>query len=175
MAKLPSREHAHDIAAILARRLANGGDYRASADGRWGDGPPFSTFDCALMLHELGLDPPDPVTNAIAEIIFARWDADGRIRPARSCPCSPATPPTPPASSAAWAAPAIRGCKRPPASAENTAHRRRLALFDRSARKGPDMEASNPGVTLQAPDALRYAPPPHRADLDEAVETLLAH
>ena len=70
-----------DIDILLAQRAAQGGDYWATPDGRWGVGSPFSTLDCGLMLAELGLDAADPIANAIADIVFACQTGDGRIRP----------------------------------------------------------------------------------------------
>ena len=49
------RQYQDDVKAILKRRRENGADFWATPDGRWGKGSPFSTFDCILILSELGL------------------------------------------------------------------------------------------------------------------------
>ena len=49
------KEYQDDVRTILAKRRDNGADHWATPDGRWGKGSPFSTFDCALMLAELGM------------------------------------------------------------------------------------------------------------------------
>ena len=43
------KQYAKDVQAIIERRHQHGSDFWATADGRWGKGSPFSTFDCALM------------------------------------------------------------------------------------------------------------------------------
>ena len=65
------KEHAADVRALLARRHDNGADFWATADGRWGKGSPFSTFDCALLLTELGMKRTDPVLKGIARVLLA--------------------------------------------------------------------------------------------------------
>ena len=39
------KEYEADVRTILGRRHDNGADFWATADGRWGRGSPFSTFD----------------------------------------------------------------------------------------------------------------------------------
>lgn len=48
------KEYQSDLAAIVAKRRQHRGDFWATSDGRWGKGSPFSTFDCILLLTELG-------------------------------------------------------------------------------------------------------------------------
>ena len=76
------KQYAKDVQAIIERRHQHGSDFWATADGRWGKGSPFSTFDCALMLTELGMRRADPMMKGIADTFFAAWQDDGRFRPA---------------------------------------------------------------------------------------------
>lgn len=165
------------IAVLVGKRHANGGDFWATADGRWGVGSPFSTLDCGLMLAELGLDRSDPVARGIVDTLLACQTADGRIRPGPHLgvqPCHTAN--------------ALRLlCRLLPADDP-----RLQASFDHllaipaedggwrcSVLKygaGPDTDASNPGVTLAVLDAFRF----RQALLDSAVaeraaDSLLGH
>ena len=64
------KEHQNDVEHILGMRGHNGADYWTTEDGRWGKGSPFSTYDCVLMLHELGLKKSDPALQGAAGVIF---------------------------------------------------------------------------------------------------------
>lgn len=170
-------EDRHDRDILLAHRRDNGGVLWSSADGRWGVGNPFSTLDCGLMLHELGVANSDPLMTGIADLIFACQAEDGRFRPGphlASQPCHTASA-------------ARLLCRL------GHARDRRLSLtFEHllatgapdggwrcSVLKfgaGPDTDLSNPGVTLGVLDAMRF----RRALLtdaavERAVDTLLAH
>ena len=76
------KEHQADVRAIVGKRHDNSADFWATADGRWGKGSPFSTFDCVLMLTELGMKKSDPVLKGAAKVLLNAWKEDGRIRPA---------------------------------------------------------------------------------------------
>lgn len=147
------------MALLAEQRRVNGGDYWASADGRWGVGSPFSTLDCGLMLVELGLDPADTIARSIVDLMLACQTEDGRIRPGPHLgvqPCHTAN--------------ALRLlCRLLPADDP-----RLQASFDHllatpagdggwrcSVLKygaGPDTDASNPGVTLAVLDSFRFRP-----------------
>jgi len=71
-----------DVETILAKRHDNGADFWATSGGRWGKGSPFSTFDCVLMLHELGVPRGDPVMKGAAGVLLDAQHEDGRFRPA---------------------------------------------------------------------------------------------
>lgn len=163
-----------DIDRILARQTINGGDYWSSADGRWGVGSPFSTIDCGLMLHELGLRPEDGVAKSISSILLACQTKDGRIRPGPGLAVQPC-----------HTANAARllcrlGLSSDPRLTTTFDHllatdggwRCNVLKFGASA----DTDMSNPGVTLFVLDAFRF-----RKDLrsspaaDRAVDTLLEH
>lgn len=166
-----------DIEAILGRRHDNGADFWATSDGRWGKGSPYSTFDCALMLHELGLARTDPVLKGAANVILDAWRDDGRFRPAPKgavYPCHTAN--------------AARSLCRLGYARDRRLKRTFEHLFATQHVDGgwrcntvklgrsPKTDASNPGVTLSALDAFRFT---DRVDsderLDRAVKTLLGH
>lgn len=166
-----------DIDVLLARRRANGGDFWATADGRWGVGSPFSTLDCGLMLVELGLDPADPVASGIADLVFACQTEDGRIRPGPHLAVQPCH--------TAHAANLLcrLGHAGDPRLARTFEHLLATQAADGGWRcnvlkfgGGPDTDASNPGVTLTVLDAMRFdGALPHSPEAERAVDSLLAH
>ncbi len=171
------KPYQEDLAAILAKRRDNGGDFFATADGRWGVGSPFSTFDCALILTELGLKKSDPVMKGIAGKLLDAWLEDGRIRPAPKgtvYPCHTAN------AARALCRLGYAGDKRLKRTLEHLFEvqhddggwRCNRVKLGRSATE----DASNPGVTLAVLDAFRFTPYLNRDKrLDEAVKTLLDH
>ena len=171
------KQYQDDLRAILARRHDQGADYWTTPDGRWGKGSPYSTFDCALLLTELGVARSDPLMKGVAKVLLDAWRDDGRFRPAPKAatyPCHTAN--------------AVRALCR-----LGYARDRRLARSfeylleaqhgDGGWRcntvklgRGPITDASNPGVTLHALDAFRFTK--YRDEeprLDRAVNSLLAH
>ena len=166
-----------DVEALLARRHDNGADFWATPDGRWGTGSPFSTFDCILILTELGVKRSDPVLRGAAGVLLDTWREDGRFRPAPKAsmyPCHTAN--------------AVRALARLGMARDRRLRRSYEHLFDGQHDDGgwrcntvargrsPVTDASNPGVTLSVLDAFRFTR--HRnADrrLDRAVKNLLGH
>lgn len=171
------KQHQSDVDAILAKRRDNGADSWATADGRWGVGSPFSTFDCALILTELGVKRSDPVLKGIAEQLLNAWKDDGRIRPAPKgsvYPCHTAN--------------AARALCRLGYAKDRRLKRTFEHLFETQHGDGgwrcntvklgrsPITDASNPGVTLAALDAFRFTPYLNSDKrLDKAVKFLLGH
>ncbi len=171
------KQYQGDIDAILARRHDNGGDYWATPDGRWGVGSPFSTFDCALMLPELGVGRSAPVLEGAAETILNSWREDGRFSPAPKgtiYPCHTA---------AAATVLCRLGYVR-----DHRLKRTFNHLFDVQHTDGgwrcnrvklgrsPETDASNPGVTLGVLDAFRFTPFLNEDKrLDKGARTLLHH
>lgn len=166
-----------DRAALLARRGINGGDFWATADGRWNVGTPFSTLACGLMLAELGLDASDPVAHGIAETLLACQTTDGRIRPGPHLSVQPC-----------HTAEAARllcrlGLADDPRLDLTFHHLLTTQAADGGWRckvlkfgAGPDTDASNPGTTLAALDALRFRPSlVTSTQAARAVDTLLDH
>lgn len=171
------KQYQDDVDAILKKRHDNGADFWATADGRWGVGSPFSTFDCGLLLTELGMGRSEPVMKGIAGQILAAWQEDDQFRPAPKGaihPCHTAN--------------AARVLCRLGLAKDRRLKRTFEHLFveqhdDGGWRcntvklgKSPVTDASNPGVTLAALDALRFTPHLNKDKrLDKAVRSLLAH
>lgn len=171
------KKYQSDVDLLLKKRHDQGADFWATADGKWGKGSPFSTFDCVLMLTELGMAKSDPVLKGAAAPFWAAWQPDGRIRPAPRgavYPCHTAN--------------AARVLCR-----LGYARDRRLrTTFDylletqhedggwrcHTVKLGRSdaTDASNPGVTLAALDAFRFSEFCNEEKrLDRAVRTLLRH
>jgi hypothetical protein len=171
------KQFVDDVNAILQKRHENGADFWATPDGRWGVGSPFSTFDCGLILTELGLKRTDPALAGIAEQLLHGWQEDGRIRPAPKgavYPCHTAN--------------AARVLCRLGYARDRRLERTFEHLLDTQHDDGgwrcntvklgrdPQTDASNPGVTLAALDAFRFTSHRNRDErLDRAVASLLAH
>lgn len=171
------KAYAGDVELLLSKRHDNGADFWATADGRWGKGSPFSTFDCALMLSELGLKRSHPVMKGIAEVLFEAWREDGRIRPAPKgtvYPCHTAN--------------AARVLCRLGYARDHRLQRTFEHLLEAQHTDGgwrcntkklgrdPITDASNPGVTLSVLDTFRFTNYLNRDErLDRGVRTLLDH
>ena len=166
-----------DIDFLMSHRHAQGGDFWATIDGRTGVGSPFSTFDCGLMLTELGLPSSDPVARGIAEALLQYATEDGRIRPGPKLavqPCHTAN---------AARLLARLGYADDPRLARTFDHLLQTQSEDGGWRcrvlkfgTGPDTDASNPGVTLAILDALRFRKTLAATDAAKsAVGSLLEH
>lgn len=166
-----------DVDAILAKRKDNGADFWATVDGRWGVGSPFSTFDCVLMLTELGVARTHPVLKGAAQQILNHWRDDGRIRPAPKgtiYPCHTAN---------AARVLCRLGFARDRRVKRTFEHLLEVQHDDGGWRcntiklgRDPITDASNPGVTLAALDAFRFSPFLNKDKrLDRAVKSLLEH
>lgn len=166
-----------DVRTILSHRKDNGGDFWATPDGRWGKGSPFSTFDCAILLSELGLKKTDPLMKGMANVMLAAWREDGRIRSAPKStmyPCHTAN--------------AVRALCRLGYAKDKRVKRSFEHLLEVQHTDGgwrcnttklgasPETDASNSGVTLNALDGFRFTPDLNtNKRLDKAVKTLLSH
>ena len=154
-----ARQYEKDVQALLAKRRDNGGDFWATADGRWGTGSPFSTFDCALMLSELGLKRAHPAMKGAADVLFNAWRDDGRFRPAPNAaiyPCHTAN---------AARVLCRLGYARDRRLKKSFEYLLGTQHDDGGWRcntvklgRGADTDASNPGTTLAALDAFRFSP-----------------
>ena len=172
-----AKEYEGDVRSFLERRHDNGADFWATADGRWGKGSPFSTFDCVLILSELGMKRSAPELKGAAECLLDSWQDDGRFRPAPGSsiyPCHTAN------AARALCRLGYAGDKRLQRTFDHlleTQHddggwRCNTVRLGRS----PQTDASNPGVTLAALDALRFSRFLNREKhLDRAAGFLLAH
>ena len=166
-----------DIGRILEQRQANGADFWATEDGRVGVGEPFSTISAMLLLHELGLDASHEAVAGGLEALLRNWREDGRIRVGPKgaiYPCHTANI-------------ARVLCRFGLADEERLQTTLQQLLEDRHEDggwrckraplgKSAITDASNPGVTLFALDALRFDPRNlDSPDLGPTIETLLAH
>jgi hypothetical protein len=187
-------QYREDVAAILAHRHDQGGDYWTTPDLRLGKGGSFSTLEVVRVLTELGVEPSDPVLTGAAEVIWSTWREDGRFRlaPGSIYPCQTINA----TDALCWL-----GYASDPRLAVTFEHLLanqwadggwRCAKF--SYGRGPETGFSNPGPTLAALDAFRFrtgdegvaepgaaAGPGARpsgdddAALDAAVDVLLGH
>lgn len=166
-----------DLGQILATRYANGADFWATPDGRLGIEKPISTLTALLVMSDLKVQKSHEALQGAAELVLRAIRDDGRVRisPKGSIyPCH-----------VALAAAAL--CRNGFASDQRVQRVLTYLLANRFADggwrcnkftfgRGPETNFSNPGVTLVALDALRWADRPEGTqDLDQAVETLLDH
>lgn len=171
------KKYKADIDAIMSKRYNLGGDLWTTEDNRIGKGSPFSTRDVAIMLSEFGFTKQDPIIRDIASTIFEAWLPDGRFKITPSgalYPCHTIT---------ALRVLCYLGYAKDPRLQTTFEH-----LFDIQhpaggwrcnavkLGKSSDTDYSNPGTTLEALDAFRFA---DYTDLDKrldtAVEFLLYH
>ena len=166
-----------DLEVVLSHRHDLGADFWTTADLRWGKGSPFSTFDCILILKELGMANSDPMLKGAAQQILETWREDGRFRPAPKStifPCHTAN--------------AARVLARVGLKNDRRLKKTFDYLLDHQHVDGgwrcntvklgtsAVTDASNPGVTLAALDALQFVPD-LRTDqrLRKALKFLLDH
>lgn len=166
-----------DVESILSHRYDNGADYWTTPDKRLLKGSPFSAYNSANLLLELGMDPADPILKEVTELFFSTWKEDGRFKlypKGGILPCH-----TAPA--------AYLLCKM--GYAEDSRIRKTLQhLLDTqytdggwrcnkfSFGRGPETEYSNPLPTLTALNAFRFSDYLNKEPaLDKAVEFLLEH
>lgn len=171
------KKYQSDIEAILAKRHDNGWDYWTTPDKRLIKGSPFTTLDCAFMLHELGMDRSEPILKETADLILSSWREDGRFKVSPQggiYPCQ-----------TIYAARTL--CHLGYASDSRLKrtfdHLLEIQHGDGGWRckkfsfgRGPETEFSNPGPTLMALDAFRFTEFLNKNEmLDKAVEFLLDH
>ena len=166
-----------DAKAILSHRWDQGADTWTTPDKRLLKGSPFSAYQSAQMLLELGMEPGEPVLQAVAALFLSTWQPDGQFRlyPAgTSFPCQ-----------TAYAAYLL--CRL--GYAEDTRVQTTLQyLLDTRYSgggwrcnkffygRGPETEHANPMPTLTALNAFRCAGRHNRESaLDGAVDFLLWH
>ncbi len=166
-----------DKAVILSHRHDNGADYWTTQDHRLLVGSPWSTLQCVMLLHELGLTAADPEVKGAVDLIFAAWRPDGRFRiapkgaiyPCHTVHCLRAL--------------CSLGFKDDERAVKTFQHLESIRWQDGGWRcskfsfgRGPETEWSNPHPTLLALDCFRYR---GRDDvpksLSQAVEFLLHH
>jgi hypothetical protein len=166
-----------DVEAILSHRYDAGADYWTTPDNRLLKGSPFSAYNSALMLLELGVPPSDPILKEVAELFFSAWKEDGRFKlypTGGILPCH-----------VTHAANLL--CNMGYASdgrvQKTLRHLLETQYIDGGWRcnkfsfgRGPETEYSNPFPTLIALNAFRFTDYlNHEPALDRAVDFLLEH
>ena len=166
-----------DIEAILSHRYDQGADFWTTPDKRLLKGSPFSAYNSALMLLELGMEPMDPILMETADLFFNTWRDDGRFKlyPAGGIlPCHTAH--------AAYLL-CCTGYAQDERIQKTLRHLLEIQYHDGGLRcnkfsfgRGPETEYSNPLPTLTALNAFRFTDYlNHEPALDRAVEFLLEH
>jgi len=166
-----------DVDIILSHRHDLGADFWTTPDNRLIKGSPFSCLDSALMLLELGMQPDDPILQAVTELFFGTWRKDGRFKlypTGAILPCH-----------TAYAANLMcrLGYVQDERIQATLQHFLATPYTDGGWRcnkfsfgRGPETEYSNPLPTLNALDAFRHSNYlNNEPKLDDAVEFLLAH
>lgn len=166
-----------DAEVILSHRHDQGADFWTTEDKRLLKGSPFSAYHSALMLLELGMEPDEPILQAIADLFFSAWKADGRF--------------------ALYPKGAILPCHTAPATyllcrmgyqSDDRVQRTFQYFLETqytdggwrcnkfSYGRGPETEYSNPLPTLNALNAFRFSDYLNNEPaLDRAVDFLLDH
>ncbi len=169
--------YSDDIAYVLSKRHANGGDLWTTADGFIGKGGAFSTGSVALLLVELGFRKKDSLLQELAQIFFDKLRPDGRFRISQSGAIYPCH---------------TIGCLRILCQMGYANESRLEATWRHlqanqqndggwmcakySFGRGPTTQHSNPGPTLEALDALRLkGDPAMQPCINAAVDFLLWH
>lgn len=73
-------QYASDVETILSHRHDLGADHWTTPDKRLLKGSPFSAYNSAFLLLELGMEPDDPILGAVADLFFSTWRPDGRFQ-----------------------------------------------------------------------------------------------
>lgn len=170
-------KYSSDIQTILSHRHDLGADYWTTPDRRLLKGSPFSAYNSALMLLELGMEPDDPILKAVAELFWGAWKPDGRFQLYPNggiLPCH--------------TAPAANLLCRMGYQADDRLQKTFQYFLNTqyadggwrcnkfSYGRGPETDYSNPWPTLIALNAFRYTDYLNKEPaLDRAVEFLLEH
>lgn len=166
-----------DIDAILSHRHHNGADFWTTPDKRLLKGSPFSAYNCALMLLELGMEPANLILTEVAELFFSAWREDGRFKlypQGGILPCHTAL---------AASLLCQMGYVQDERIQKSLGHLLDIQYHDGGLRcnkfsfgRGPETEYSNPGPTLTALNAFRFSDYLNNEPaLDKAVDFLLEH
>lgn len=166
-----------DVDAIISRRHDNGADLWTTPDRRLIKGSPFSTLESTMYLLEVGVEPPDPLLQEVAELILSTWQDDGRFRlypKGAIYPCHTAN---------AASTLCNMGYAKDAKVQKSLQHLLRIQHSDGGWRcnkfsfgRGPETEYSNPLPTLTALNAYRHTEYLNTEPaLDRAVDSLLDH
>lgn len=171
------KQYKSDIEFIKSKQNHLGGDFWTTVDNRIGKGSPFSARDVAIILSELGFTQKDDEIRGIAEKFFSVLRPDGRFKISPSgtmFPCQTIT---------ALRVLCYMGFSQDERLKPSHDHLFEIQHEDGGWRcnrtkmgKSPDMDLSNPGVTLEALDAFRFTKFLNKDKrLDNAVDSLLRH
>lgn len=171
------KKYQSDAKAILSHRYDQGADYWTTPDKRLIKGSPFSAYNSAFMLLELGMEPTEPILEKVAELFFNAWREDGRFQlyPKGSIlPCHTAL---------ATSLLCNMGYQNDDRLQKTFQHFLDTPYIDGGWRcnkfsfgHGPETEYSNPFPTLTVLDAFRFSNYLNvETALDKAVEFLLEH
>ncbi|MEY8356723.1 prenyltransferase [Lachnospiraceae bacterium 54-53] len=166
-----------DVDAIISHRFDQGADFWTTSDKRLIKGSPFSAYNSALMLLELGMEASEPVLKKVAELFFSVWREDGRFKlypKGAMLPCH-TTP-------AAYLL-CCMGYANDDGIQKTFRHLLDTQYTDGGWRcnkfsfgRGPETEYSNPWPTLTALNAFRFSQYLNNEPaLDRAVDFLLEH
>lgn len=166
-----------DVEAIFSHRYDNGGDFWTTPDNRLLKGTPFSAYNSALMLLELGVEPDDPALKRVAELFLGTWKRDGRfqLNPGSTVyPCHNAYALNLLCSMGYSREERVQTALRHMLDTRHTDGGWRCSKF--SFGRGPETEYSNPHPTLVALNAFRLAGCANTEPaLNDAVDFLLWH
>ncbi|MEL7623440.1 MAG: prenyltransferase [Clostridiales bacterium] len=166
-----------DVEAILSHRHDNGADFWTTPDKRLLKGSPFSAYNSALMLLELGMEPADPTLTEVAELFFSAWREDGRFKlypQGGILPCHTALAASLLCQMGYTQDERIQKTLRQLLDIQY--HDGGLRCNKFSFGRGPETEYSNPGPTLTALNAFRFSDYLNQEPaLDKAVDFLLEH
>lgn len=171
------KQYQSDVEVILSKRYDNGADFWTTPDNRLIKGSPFSAYNCAYMLSELGMEPSEPVLTETAKLFFNAWREDGRFKlypKGAIYPCHTII---------AASLLCHLGYAFDSRLEKTFEHLLKIQHHDGGWRcnkfsfgRGPETEFSNPGPTLSALDAFRFSHFLNNEEaLDKAVEFLLDH
>ncbi len=168
-------EYQSDIDEILSHRYDQGADFWTTPDRRLLKGAPFSAYESALFLLELGVGSDDPMLKGIALLFFEAWQQDGRFKlyPTGAVyPCHTIH---------AVHLLCMLGYSQDERVQKTLAHLLKTRHADGGWRcnkfsfgRGPETEFSNPFPTLMALNAFRLSGC-REPSLDKAVDFLLGH
>jgi len=169
-------KYKNDIRFIVSKKGINGGDLWMGEDNHIGKGSPFSTRDVSILLTTLGLNKRDGIIKDLSRVIFNHQEPDGRFRISKTGAIYPCH---------------TIGCLRVLCYLGYSKDKRLVKTFEYllgtqekdggwkcnkfSFGRGPDTSHSNPGPTLEALDAFRFAGSASKSHMDKAVDFLLWH
>lgn len=166
-----------DVETILSHRHDLGDDYWTTPDRRLLKGSPFSAFNCANLLLELGMEGDTPILKELADLFFSTWREDGRFKlygPGAILPCHTAHAASLLCKLGYVDDPRIQKTLRYFYDTPYVDGGWRCNKF--SFGRGPETEHANPHPTLAVLDAFRFSGDLNRSpQLDKAAEFLLHH